>query len=268
MLALSGAAAAEPAAAPAPQRVVSINLCTDQLAMALAAPGQLISVSALAADPGVSLMADEAAGYPVNHGRAEEIYLLRPDLVLASSFTTPATLSMLRRLDVPVATFAPETSLDGIRASIVQMGETLGRQTAAEEMARDFDRDLAALRRPPDPNAPLAATWRANGYMTGTATLESDVLRAAGFALLAERLGMEFGAMIPLELLLMADPDAIVSGPPASAPARAEDVVRHPALARSGAARIEVEGREWVCGLPQVLDAVARLDAARQAALR
>ncbi len=34
-----------------PERVVSVNLCTDQLAMLLAAPGQLISVSHLASDP-------------------------------------------------------------------------------------------------------------------------------------------------------------------------------------------------------------------------
>jgi iron complex transport system substrate-binding protein len=39
------------AAADAPARVVSVNLCTDQLAMLIAAPGQLQSVSWLAADP-------------------------------------------------------------------------------------------------------------------------------------------------------------------------------------------------------------------------
>ena len=48
------------AAADAPARVVSVNLCTDQLAMLIAAPGQLQSVSWLAADPSVSLMPDQA----------------------------------------------------------------------------------------------------------------------------------------------------------------------------------------------------------------
>ena len=49
MLALAGPVAAQP-----PQRVVSMNLCTDQLAMMLAGPGQLISVSHLGHDPAVS----------------------------------------------------------------------------------------------------------------------------------------------------------------------------------------------------------------------
>lgn len=262
-LAPLGAAAGGEAGAEAPRRVVSINLCTDQLAMALAAPGQLLSVSALAHDPRTSLMAEQAGDFPANHGRAEEIYLMRPDLVLASTFTTPATLSMLRRLNVPVVTFEPEVSLDGITASILQMGDALGRADQAAAMARDFRRDLAALRRAAGDDAPVAATWAANGYMTGTRTLSSDVLRAAGFSLLAERLGLEVGAMIPLELLLMADPDAVVVGPSGSAPARADDVVHHPALARSGAERIEVDDREWICGLPAVLDLARELGSTR-----
>lgn len=262
-LAPLGAAAGGEAGAEAPRRVVSINLCTDQLAMAFAAPGQLLSVSALAHDPRTSLMADWAGDFPANHGRAEEIYLMRPDLVLASTFTTPATLSMLRRLNVPVVTFEPEVSLDGITASILQMGDALGRADQAAAMARDFRRDLAALRRAAGDDAPVAATWAANGYMTGTRTLSSDVLRAAGFSLLAERLGLEVGAMIPLELLLMADPDAVVVGPSGSAPARADDVVHHPALARSGAERVEVDDREWICGLPAVLDLARELGGTR-----
>ena len=262
-LAPLGAAAGAAAGAEVPRRVVSINLCTDQLAMALAAPGQLLSVSALAHDPRTSLMAEQAGDFPANHGRAEEIYLMRPDLVLASTFTTPATLSMLRRLNVPVVTFEPEVSLDGITASILQMGDALGRADQAAAMARDFRRDLAALRRAAGDDAPVAATWAANGYMTGTRTLSSDVLRAAGFSLLAERLGLEVGAMIPLELLLMADPDAVVVGPSGSAPARADDGVHHPARARAGAERIEVDDREWICGLPAVLDLARELGSTR-----
>ena len=50
-------AAAPAAAQEAPARVVSMNLCTDQLAMLLAAPGQLLSVSKLARDPMSSAMA-------------------------------------------------------------------------------------------------------------------------------------------------------------------------------------------------------------------
>ena len=86
----------------APLRVVSMNLCTDQFALMLAAPEQLISVSYVSADPVTSPLADIASRYPLNHGSAEEIYLMRPDLVLAGPWTDPAALAMLRRLGVTV----------------------------------------------------------------------------------------------------------------------------------------------------------------------
>lgn len=99
------------AKAEPPQRVLSMNLCTDQLAMLLAAPGQLISVSYLAQDPRASVMAEEAMTYDVNHGLAEEIFLLQPDLVLAGSFTTPATTALLRRLASRSRFSRPKTTL-------------------------------------------------------------------------------------------------------------------------------------------------------------
>ena len=41
--------------------VASINLCADQLVLALADPEQILTVSWLAADPEESLLADQAA---------------------------------------------------------------------------------------------------------------------------------------------------------------------------------------------------------------
>lgn len=85
-----GGALAVPAAEP-PARVVSMNVCTDQLAMLVARPGQLHSVSWLAADPAMSVLANEAEGLRLNRGLAEEIFLMKPDLVIAGTFSTRAT---------------------------------------------------------------------------------------------------------------------------------------------------------------------------------
>ena len=56
--------AAVPAAAQSPQRVVTLNLCLDQIALRLAAPGQLVGVSYLSHDPRLSVLADRAAAHP------------------------------------------------------------------------------------------------------------------------------------------------------------------------------------------------------------
>ncbi|MEM1313242.1 MAG: ABC transporter substrate-binding protein [Pseudomonadota bacterium] len=260
-------AAAAPAAA-APARVVSMNLCTDQLAMLLAAPGQLVSVTWLAQDPSASAMAEEAAAFPANRGFAEEIFLLQPDLVIAGAFTTRATVDMLRRLDVPVVEFAPAASFDEVRDRVRQMGAALGRETEAEQLVARFDADLAAAR-PSDLRRPRAASWQANGWTAGPDTLAGAVIDAAGLANVAEELGLSQGGALPLERLVTAAPDLIVTGRPRPAPSLAEEAFSHPAMAalRRTAGAAPVADRHWICGTPFIVEAVRRLAAARAAVL-
>ena len=81
-----------------PTRVVSINLCSDQLLLMLARPGQIASVSRLALEPNSSYMASEAARYPVNDAKLEQLLLLEPDLILAEGFTSPSFVRLLKHL--------------------------------------------------------------------------------------------------------------------------------------------------------------------------
>ena len=245
----------------APERVVSLNLCTDQLAMLLAAPGQLVAVSHLARDPLSSAMAGEAMAYPITRGQAEEVFLLRPDLVLAGTYTTRATVELLRRLGLRVEEFAPPASLADVGVQMRAVAVALGRAEAGERMAEDFEVGLAALGAEPGPRAAL---YDASGYTGGEHTLAGEILAAAGFRNVASEVGLEAGGFLPLELLLLAQPDAVVTGEVYPGASRAEEILSHPALAgltRAGA----VSDADWVCGTPHVLDAIARLGAAREA---
>src|SRR5262249_10027333 len=72
----------------APQRIVSMNLCTDQLALMLVDRSRIVSISFLGADPAESPLAAMAKGVPINHGLAEEVIAQKPDLVLTGRYTT------------------------------------------------------------------------------------------------------------------------------------------------------------------------------------
>ena len=262
--AASGAAAPAVAVGRPPARVVSINLCTDQLALLLAAPGQLLSVSWLSQDPQSSMLAAAAARLPANHARAEEIAMLRPDLVLAGAYSAQATVALLRRIGIPVEVFPPETDLDGIRANLRRMGGVLGRAAAADAALARFDADLAALTPPPGPR-PRAALYSANGYSSGDASLSGAILRAAGYANIGEEMGLGPGGVMALERLVLAAPDLVVRSRHLPGHSRSEEVLDHPALAaviaRTPAAPLS--DPDWVCGTPQVTDVIARLRAAR-----
>lgn len=251
---------ASDAAPERPRRVVSMNLCTDQLAMMLAAPGQLVSVSALSTDPRSSPMAEQAAGYAVNHGRAEEIWLMEPDLVIAGSFTNRATVDMLRRLGVPVTVMEPAYSLTQVSDLMHEMGRVLGREAEAAAAVAAFETRLDALR--DDVKArPRAAIYHANGYTSGDRTLAGEIIAIAGFDNIAAEAGYPMGGVMPLEILAMADPDIVISGQPYPGASRSEEILGHPVVRalRDTAVGAVLTDRDWVCGTPQVLNAIEEM---------
>ena len=246
-----------------PQRVVSMNLCTDQFALMLAAPGQLVSVSYISADPVTSPLADLAAAYPLNHGSAEEIYLLAPDLVLADPWTDPAALAMLRRLGIRVEQVEGVRALSDIPDRLRRFGDLLGRQDAAKALIDQFESDLATLTAPQD--GPRAVIYFPNGYSLGEGSLSHEILTRAGFRNIATELTPSATGQIALELLVLAAPDLIIRDRPYPGASRAEELMHHPALAALIAAGAGHEsGPDWACGTPRVIAALRALVDMRQ----
>ncbi len=251
-------------AAPA-HRLVSMNLCTDQLALLVAAPSQIHSLSYFARDPASSPLAREARRYKPNHGLAEEIFLMRPDLILAGAYTRHATTQMLRRLGFRVETFKPAGSFDDIRVNISRLARLLGRNDRARELLAAFDRArhnrTAHANRSTQARRPLAALYYANSHTSGRGTLASDILAHARLDNLATELGLGGIVRLPLELLVINRPDLLITGDAGGHPAaRAGAALTHPALKGNDGEVVAMDNR-WSCGTPAVLDIVRELEA-------
>jgi iron complex transport system substrate-binding protein len=249
-----------------PKHVVSMNVCTDQMAMLIASPDQLYSVSHLASDPNSSVLVDQASKFVINHGLAEEIFLMQPDLVIAGTYTTRTTVDLLRRLGFKVEEFAPENSFEEVRANLKRMGEILGREQRAAELIVELDRGLAELAGNPVPQRTVAPYY-ANSHTSGAGTLVDAIVKASGLTNIGDRLGFSGTVKLPLELLLLANPDLIAAGDGRhDAPALAQENFVHPAykaVARGGR-EIVVPPRYTICGAPFTLEAARTLqDAAR-----
>lgn len=210
--------------------------------------------------PRASAMVHEAAAIPANHGLAEDILRLRPDLVLAGAFTTPVTVAMLRRLGLPVEIFPSANDMEGIRTNLHRMGKVLGRQPEAAAIVQRFDADLAALAATPG-DGRSTAIYAAGGYSSGANSLAGAILSEAGLRNVAVDLGLPQGGFRSLERLVLADPDIVVTGPRHPRASRAEEVLDHPALraitAEEGARSLS--DSDWICGTPHVLRAIAQL---------
>ena len=248
-----------------PKRIVSLNLCTDQLVMMLVGPERIAAVSHMALDPKLSVLADTAAGLPIIYGQAEEVYLLKPDLVVSGSFHLSASVEILRRLGVIVEEFPAANSFADIRVNVRRMGRLLGASEKAEALVAALDEKLNQISKERGQRAVLAALYYANSYTSGMDTLASEVVKLAGFDNLASKLGLSGTRELPLEVLVMERPDLVVTGASYTAPALAQEIFSHPALAylERSTGRAGVEEKFWICGTPFSVEAVEALVAAR-----
>jgi len=105
---------AAPARAAPDARVVSLNVCTDQL-LALLAPEQIAALSVLSRDPALSVVAEQSARLPVVRADAEAVLRLTPTLVLAGPYGAQSTLAALERRGVPVMRLGLPESFGAIR---------------------------------------------------------------------------------------------------------------------------------------------------------
>ncbi|MDH5738363.1 MAG: ABC transporter substrate-binding protein [Gammaproteobacteria bacterium] len=258
---------AEGRAREVPARVVSLNLCTDQLLLLLAEPAQVASLTFLAVDSVSSLMASEAAGYRLNRGRAEEVLELQPDLVLAGPYGARETVHLLQRLGYPVETIDDASTFEEIRANLRRVGDLLGTKEKAMALISAMDKQLDSQPVPGSHDQLVASTFGVNGYVAGKGTLFAAVASAAGFQTLGHRLNFEGYRHVSLEAFLVAGPDVIDPGyawddPPALASA----YLKHPALKSLLRSRtlVDFPPATWNCGLPQLADAVVTLRQVRR----
>jgi iron complex transport system substrate-binding protein len=264
------AAACAPALAPAwaaPQRVVSLHLCTDQLVLGLADRDQIAALSRFAADPTRSRLAASATGVKRVVGTAEEAIALHADLVLSVAPAAAATVQSLRRLGYRVIELPLARDFATIRDQTRQIAAALGHPDRGERLIAGMDRRLAAARGDAHGKHPVAAIWQPGGFTSGPGSLEDAVLVAAGFDNLATKLGLGALGRLPLERLVLAAPDLIVNwmGDEA-APSLARDSFDHPALRRAGrgAPVLTMPPALWTCGTWFTAEAVERLAAARR----
>jgi iron complex transport system substrate-binding protein len=263
LMLLSGMAiATEP-----PQRVVSVNLCSDQLLLMLADPSQVASVSYLARNPDSSFVAKQAEAYLPNHARAEEIMRLKPDLVLVTPHTNPRLRTTLKQLGYPLYQLSLGVRIGDIHKEIRQLAARLGRVSRGESLIAQMRQRLQDKQS--ETARPSAIFYQPRGYTSGADTLQDEALSLAGWNNLAAQHGINGYAPVPLEEILLWQPSTLFTSTFSDeGDSLAQRQLRHPALKRLLAQKPmrEIPYKHWICPGPMLADAVALLREAREPA--
>jgi iron complex transport system substrate-binding protein len=245
--------------------VASINVCADQHLLALADPEQILTVSWLAADPEESLFAAEAQRHTLNYGTAEELLRFAPDVVLAGTYTSPFTRTMLRRLGYRVVELEPETSVADIERNVRRVAELVGQPTRGERLIATMHDDVRAIEANRPARSLATVIVRPGGFTVGADSLSHELLALAGLRNVAAEQGLDRWGSLSMEALVRSAPELIVlTGYRSMQPSLANAVLEHPALRRLGAVErtVTVPSALWSCGLPRSLESAALLQRA------
>jgi iron complex transport system substrate-binding protein len=259
LIAAVAAMAGSSAPAAALPRIASMNVCTDQLLLTLADPEQILGLSRYSLDRFQSWAADDARRYRILSGGAEDILVLRPDVVVASTFDKRATRELLKEKGLHLAEFGVPRSLDEVKDQIRQMGDITGHpDRAAAEIVR-LDAAIARARQAVAHKRYRVLPLSRRGWVSGSDSLLSSLLTETGLFNAAGELGVAAGGFASLEAIVNLKPDFILVS---DAGNHAEDDGRafllHPALERfyPPSKRIVIPDRLTVCGGVMLADAL------------
>jgi len=251
-------ASAPALAAPLP-RIVSMNVCTDQLLLPLADPPQILGLSRFSRDAWQSWAAEQARRYPSLSGGAEDVLVLKPDVVLASLFDKRATRELLKAQGLRLAEFSVPRNLDEVKAQIREMGKIVQHADRAEAEIARLDAAMARAREVVVEKHYSVLPLSRRGWVSGGDSLVSSLLTETGLFNAASKLGLGTGGLASLEEIVKAKPDFLLVS---EAGDRAEDdgsaFLLHPALERfyPPSKRIVIPERLTVCGGVMLADAL------------
>lgn len=244
--------------------VASMNICTDQMLLAIADPDQIVGLSRFSHDVRQSWAGDQARRFPKLSGGAEDILVLKPEVVVASLFDKRSTRDLLKANGLHLVEFPVPLTLDEVRGQIRRMGDVVGHaDRAAAEVAR-LDAAIANARRAASGRRYHVLPLSRRGWVPGRDSFVGAILSAAGLASAAGDLGVGSGGFASLETIVSSRPDFLLVS---DAGDRAEDDGRafllHPALERfyPPSRRIVIPERMTECGGVLLADALDRLAA-------
>ena len=245
-----------------PPRIASINMCTDQLLLDLARPERIAGLSPFARDATRSWAAGKAQTLPLLSGGAEDILMLRPDLVVSSRFMKPETRELILTNSIRLETFDVPRSIAEVKQQISRFGALIGETEKADQRLAQIDTALSRLKRAAVSSGLRVLPLSRRGWVAGRQSLMADIMAQAGLDNAAVQAGFSEGGFLTLESIVALKPDVIlISQDDLRAEDQGQAMLLHPAIAQlfPPERRLIIAESLTICGGPMIVEAMDRL---------
>lgn len=193
-----------------PNRIVSLDFCSDQYLLKLADKERILALSPDAVKD-FSYMREAAKGMPSVRSSAEDVLALQPDLIIRSYGGGPNAEAFFKRAGVPVITIGWASGIDGIMRVMDETSEKLGEHERGQTVIANMTSRLAAIKTATANKSTSAASalyMTPTGVTTGEGSLIHDMMIAAGLTNFQTQPGWR---PLPLERLAYDKPDLIAA---------------------------------------------------------
>ena len=199
-----------PALAAGAQRLLSLNVTSDEIVLALA-PDRVIGVSELALDPRSSNVVTEAAAVPLKvRGEIEQVLTAQPDVVVMGAHSADLA-RQVEEAGIRVVWIHGYQSIEWVRSVIRTIGVEMGLSERADRLVEQMDTRIEAVRRRVvSRQRPSVLAYSESGYVPGKDTTTDEVITLAGGDNIAARLGIAGWRKLSLEQVVIADPEVIL----------------------------------------------------------
>ena len=242
-------------------RIVSMNVCSDQLLLSLADPEQILGLSRFSRDAWLS---GDVGRYPRLSGGAEDVMVLKPDIVVANLYDKRSTRDLLKSHGLHLAELPVPRTLPEVKDQIREFGDIVGHPDRAAQQIALLDAALARARQAVAAKHYRVLPLSRRGWVAGSDSFVGSLLAETGLFNTAGDLGFNFGGFASLEAIVSQKPDLLlVSQAGDFARDDGQAFLLHPALARfyPPEKRIVIPERLTECGgvmLAEALDVLVK----------
>lgn len=199
-----------------PQRIVSLNLGTDEILADMVEPSHIAAYSYLAEDEGLSSIVEKARLVPVKlrDRNAEAIIALKPDLVLMADSMPREVADTLREMGINVHVSRSPRSVQEVSARIESIAKLVGEEAKGQVIIDVMQKKLASVKAKIDkiPAAErqliLAFTFR--GVFGREDGMFHEICSYAGVINGAAKAGLKKNQQLSKEQIVALNPDVFL----------------------------------------------------------
>ena len=240
-------------------RVISTNVCIDNILINIFGTENVVAVSNLVDDARYSHVRMLDQSIERISFDAETILNLRPSLVLISNFSNHRVVKILKDSGLKIVTVPFATKLSDISQNIQIVGTAIKQQTKAKIAADAIYQHIGETM---PKTGKFALHITSNNYIYGNNSLISDAIRYAGMATQEQDRFANKPGFYNIENIILSKPDyLIVDGSDEINSLKFEHNRYHPALkvAFPPKHRIKIEPKLWSCAhqlTPHIIDMI------------